>query len=146
VPGLTYVGRLDYMTEGVLLLTTDGTAAHRLTHPSVGVERTYVATVRGDAVGAARIARTGVALGDGEIVLPTDVTARPMGQRRWELEITITEGKHHEVRRMCEALNLDIERLVRTRFGPVKLGNLPAGGNRPLTAAERQALGAITSA
>jgi 23S rRNA pseudouridine2605 synthase len=145
-PGLTYVGRLDYMTEGVLLLTTDGTAAHRLTHPSAGVERTYVATVRGDAVGAARIARDGVALGDGEVVYPTDVSARSIGARRWELEVTITEGKHHEVRRMCEALNLDVERLVRTRFGPVTLGALPTGGSRGLTANERHAIGAITGA
>lgn len=140
VPGLTYVGRLDYMTEGVLLLTTDGTAAHRLTHPSAGVERTYVATVRGDAVAAARAARGGVTLDGGEIVRPVDVTAQPAGQRRWALEVTITEGKHHEVRRMCEALGLDVERLVRTRFGPVRLGNLPTGATRPLTTVERQVI------
>jgi 23S rRNA pseudouridine2605 synthase len=146
VPGLTYVGRLDYMTEGVLLLTTDGTAAHQLTHPSMGVERTYVATVRGDAVTAARMARGGVALGDGEVVRPTGVDVRAIGQRRWEFEITIAEGKHHEVRRMCEALDLDIERLVRTRFGPVRLGTLTSGANRPLTNAEREAIGAMTHA
>jgi 23S rRNA pseudouridine2605 synthase len=146
VPGLTYVGRLDYMTEGVLLLTTDGTAAHRLTHPSAGVERTYVATVRGDAAGAARAARDGVSLGDREVVYPTEVSARPIGARRWELEVTITEGKHHEVRRMCEALNLDVERLVRTQFGPVTLGSLSSGASRGLTATERHAIGAITSA
>jgi 23S rRNA pseudouridine2605 synthase len=140
VPGLTYVGRLDYMTEGVLLLTTDGSAAHRLTHPSAGVERTYVATVRGDAAGAARAARGGVTLDSGEIVRPVDVTAHPVGQRRWAFEVTITEGKHHEVRRMCEALDLDVERLVRTRFGPVRLGNLPTGATRPLTTVERQVI------
>ncbi len=140
VPGLTYVGRLDYMTEGVLLLTTDGTAAHRLTHPSAGVERTYVATVRGDAVGAARMARGGVILDESELVRPVDVAVRAIGQRRWEFEVTITEGKHHEVRRLCEALDLDVERLVRTRFGPVRLGTLAPGANRPLTAAERQVI------
>ena len=140
VPGLTYVGRLDYMTEGVLLLTTDGTAAHRLTHPSAGVERTYVATVRGDAAGAARIARAGVDLGDGEVVRPVEAVARAIGQRRWEFEVTITEGKHHEVRRLCETLDLDIERLMRTRFGPVRLGTLPSGATRPLTASERQVI------
>jgi 23S rRNA pseudouridine2605 synthase len=140
VPGLTYVGRLDYMTEGVLLLTTDGIAAHRLTHPSAGVERTYVATVRGDAAGAARVARAGVTLDDGEIVRPVDATARAIGQRRWEFEVTITEGKHHEVRRLCEALGLDVERLVRTRFGPVQLANLASGASRALTAAERQVI------
>jgi len=146
VPGLTYVGRLDYMTEGVLLLTTDGTAAHRLTHPSAGVERTYVATVRGDAAGAARIARGGVTLDDGEVVRPVDAVARSIGQRRWEFEVTITEGKHHEVRRLCEALDLDVERLVRTQFGPVRLGPLGPGANRPLTSIERQAIGAIVDA
>ena len=140
VPGLTYVGRLDYMTEGLLLLTTDGAAAHRLTHPSAGVERTYVATVRGDAVGAMRIARGGVTLDDGEVVRPVEVVTRPIGQRRWEFEVTITEGKHHEVRRLCEVLDLDVERLVRTRFGPVRLGNLLSGATRPLTATERQAI------
>jgi len=62
-PGMTYVGRLDYMTEGVLLLTTDGEAAHKLTHPSGEVERTYLATVRGDGAAAARVAMKGVELG-----------------------------------------------------------------------------------
>jgi 23S rRNA pseudouridine2605 synthase len=140
VPGLTYVGRLDYMTEGVLLLTNDGAAAHRLTHPSAGVERTYVATVRGDASGAARIARGGVRLDEGEVVRPVDVTARSIGQRRWEFEVTITEGKHHEVRRLCQALDLDVERLVRTRFGPVRLGSLSSGATRALTVVERQVI------
>jgi len=64
-PGMTYVGRLDYMTEGVLLLTTDGEAAHKLTHPSGELERTYVATVRGDGAAAARAAAKGVELEDG---------------------------------------------------------------------------------
>lgn len=146
VPGLTYVGRLDYMTEGVLLLTTDGTAAHHLTHPSSEIERTYVATVRGNAVTAARGARGGVAIAPGEIVRPTAVETRPIGMRRWEFEVTIAEGKNHEIRRMCEALDLDIERLVRIRFGPVRLGSLPPGASRPLTNAEREAIGAITHA
>ena len=79
-PALTYVGRLDFMTEGVLLLTTDGEAAHRLTHPSSEVERRYVATVRGNAVEAVRAARRGVELEDGP-VRPTEVEARPIGGR-----------------------------------------------------------------
>lgn len=136
-PGLTYVGRLDFMTEGVLLLTTDGDAAHRLTHPSREVERTYVATVRGSAAAAAREARRGVKLEDG-VVRPVDVHAEPLGGRRWSFEVTIAEGRNREIRRLCEALGLDVERLVRTRFGPVKLGTLPPGETRPLTAKERQ--------
>jgi 23S rRNA pseudouridine2605 synthase len=142
VPGLVYVGRLDYMTEGVLLLTTDGKAAHALTHPSREVERTYVATVRGDAPGAVKTARRGVQLEDGEVI-PREVSATPMGNRRWAFEVTIAEGRHHEVRRLCDALGLEVERLVRTRFGPIKLGNLAAGASRPLLARERALLDAL---
>jgi 23S rRNA pseudouridine2605 synthase len=143
VPGLTYVGRLDYMTEGVLLLTTDGEAAHKLTHPSSEVERTYVATVRGDAGAAARDAVRGVQLEDG-LVMPRDVYARRVDRGLWELELTITEGRKREVRRLCKALDLVVERLVRTRFGPVKLGSLPSGKTRPLTAREDEIITALT--
>ena len=142
-PALTYVGRLDFMTEGVLLLTTDGDAAHKLTHPSTEVERTYVATVRGDGAAAAREALKGVQLQDG-LVLPRDVSARRIGRGRWELELTIAEGRTREVRRLCEALGLAIERLVRTKFGPVKLGSLPSGKTRPLTAREGEIITALT--
>lgn len=141
-PGLVYVGRLDFMTEGVLLLTTDGTAAHALTHPSREVERTYVATVQGDAVTAAKQARKGIELEDG-LVVPREVIAHPLGGRRWGFEITITEGRTHEVRRICDALGLEVERLVRTRFGPVRLGELPSGEARALTTTERDVLDAI---
>ena len=141
-PGLTYVGRLDYMTEGVLLLTTDGDAAHRLTHPSTEVERTYVATVRGNGAAAVREARRGVELDDG-IVQPERVEARSLSRGLWELELTISEGRTREVRRLCEALGLGVERLVRTRFGPVTLGKLPLGATRDLTAAERRVVDAI---
>lgn len=142
VPGLVYVGRLDYMTEGVLLLTTDGRAAHALTHPSREVERTYVATVRGDAATAVREARHGVQLEDG-LVVPRDVLATPLGNRRWAFQVTIAEGKTHEVRRMCDALGLEVERLVRTQFGPVKLGDLEVGQTRALTTKERAVLDAL---
>jgi 23S rRNA pseudouridine2605 synthase len=139
MPGLTYVGRLDYLTEGVLLLTTDGDAAHLLTHPSSEIERSYVATVRGNVRIAAAEARKGVELEDG-FVRPTAVEARPMGNRTSELELTITEGKNREVRRLCEALGLEVERLVRVRFGPVVLGPLPSGETRPLSSRERHEL------
>jgi 23S rRNA pseudouridine2605 synthase len=141
-PGLVYVGRLDFMTEGVLLLTTDGRAANILTHPSHEVERTYVATVQGDAMSAARIARKGVDLEDGTVT-PRDVIAHPLGGRRWAFEITITEGRTHEVRRICDALGLEVERLVRTRFGPVRLGELPSGAARALSPTERDVLDAL---
>ena len=143
IPGLAYVGRLDFLTEGVLLLTTDGAAAHRLSHPSHEVERTYVATVTGKGDEAARVARQGVMLDDG-IVQPKRVDTRRIGRDRWEFEVTITEGRKREVRRLCSALGLGVERLVRTRFGPVELGDLPSGRTRPLTSRERAALGVMT--
>jgi 23S rRNA pseudouridine2605 synthase len=142
-PGLTYVGRLDYMTEGVLLLTTDGDAAHKLTHPSTEIERTYLATVRGEGADAARAAMKGVKLEDG-LVMPRDVSARRIGRGMWELNITIAEGKTREIRRLCEALGLEVERLVRTKFGPVKLGSLESGRTRPLTARESEIISALT--
>ncbi|HJR64465.1 MAG TPA: pseudouridine synthase [Gemmatimonadaceae bacterium] len=143
VPGLTYVGRLDYLTEGLLLFTTDGRAAHALTHPSREIERTYVATVRGDVGEAVRTARRGVALEDG-VVVPREISALPLGGRRSELTITVTEGRNREVRRLCEALGLDVERLVRVRFGPVTLGSLAPGATRPLTAREQRTIAALT--
>jgi 23S rRNA pseudouridine2605 synthase len=144
VPGLTYVGRLDYMTEGVLLLTTDGEAAHKLTHPSHEIERTYVVTVRGDGAAAARAAMKGVELEDG-LAMPRDVSARRIGRGTWELEVTIAEGRTREVRRLCEALGLEVMRLVRVKFGPVKLGSLESGRTRPLTAREREIISALTT-
>ena len=143
VPGLTYVGRLDYLTEGVLLLTTDGTAANHLTHPSREVERTYIATVRGNAHVAVREARQGVELEDG-VVTPIAIEARNIGRAKYELEITIAEGRNREVRRLCEALGLEVERLVRVAFGPVRLGSLPAGSSRPLTTRERDLIEALS--
>ncbi|HJU89792.1 MAG TPA: pseudouridine synthase [Gemmatimonadaceae bacterium] len=144
VPGLTYVGRLDYLTEGVLLLTTDGAAAHALTHPSREIERTYVATVRGNAGPAARQAMRGVELEDGP-VRATSARAEPKGKGRWELELTIAEGRNREVRRLCEALELEVDRLVRTRFGPVTLGALAPGQTRELTKREREIIAALTT-
>lgn len=142
VPGLTYVGRLDYLTEGVLLLTTDGEAAHRLTHPSSEIERTYVVTVRGDVPTAVRRARGGVELDDG-FVKPEAVDAVQGTDRQWLMTITIREGRTREVRRLCEALDLEVRRLVRTQFGPVRLGSLPAGASRALTARELAVLGSL---
>ncbi|MBK8249112.1 MAG: rRNA pseudouridine synthase [Gemmatimonadetes bacterium] len=135
VPGLSYVGRLDYLTEGLVLLTTDGDAAHTLTHPSSEVERVYVATVTGAARRAMEQAREGVELDDG-MVTPAWVQVRPLGGRRWEFEVAIREGRNREVRRLCAALGLKVERLVRTQFGPIRLGALPVGASRPVTSRE----------
>ena len=138
-PGLTYVGRLDYLTEGALLLTTDGAAAHRLTHPSRKLERTYVASVLGDGEAAIEQAQYGVELEDG-VVKPKRMRGEKIGRGRWELTITIAEGKNREIRRLCEALGLQVDRLVRVKFGPVELGDLGVGKVRSLTRAEVKAL------
>src|SRR4029078_12869503 len=82
IAGLTYVGRLDYLTEGVLLLTTDGEAAHRLSHPSSEVERIYVAEVQGNAKKAAEQARRGVELEDG-MMKPAWVEVHALDNKRW---------------------------------------------------------------
>jgi 23S rRNA pseudouridine2605 synthase len=142
MPGLTYVGRLDYLTEGVLLLTTDGDGAHALTHPSRAVEREYIATVRGNAAAAVRIARRGVELEDGPVRLQ-DIEATSLGGGRWDLRVMIAEGRNREVRRLCLALGLEVDRLVRTRFGPVTLGKLAPGATRKLTAREREIIDAL---
>ena len=138
------MGRLDYMTEGVLLLTTDGDAAHALTHPSRQVERRYIATVRGDAEGAALEAERGVPLEDG-VVRPKDVTVRNLRRGVWELALTIREGKTHEIRRLCETLGLEVLGLLRTRFGPVELGDLASGATRPVLSRERRAIDALVA-
>ena len=89
------------------------------------------------------MAREGVTLDDGP-VHPKRVEARKLGRDRWEFEVTITEGRKREVRRLCTALGLGVERLVRTRFGPVYLGDLPTGATRKLTPRERTALALTT--
>lgn len=144
IAGLTYVGRLDYLTEGLLLLTTDGTAAHVLSHPSSEVARTYVATVTGRGDEAADAARAGVDLPDGP-VKPERVEARKLGRDRWELELTLREGRKREVRRLCTSLGLAVERLVRTHFGPVALGDLATGRTRQLTERERAGIAQLVS-
>jgi 23S rRNA pseudouridine2605 synthase len=99
--------------------------------------------VRGDGGAAARAAVRGVELDDGRVV-PRNVSARRLGRGLWELELTIAEGKTREVRRLCEALDLQVQRLVRTKFGPVKLGSLEKGKTRPLTARENEVISALT--
>ncbi len=143
IPALTYVGRLDFLTEGVLLLTTDGEAAHRLTHPSAEVERVYVATVRGNAKAAAEAARAGVELEDG-VVKPAWVNVMPLENRFWSFEIAIREGRTREIRRLCSALGLEVSHLVRTQFGPVRIGQLEPGRWRELSPREAAMLEVFT--
>jgi 23S rRNA pseudouridine2605 synthase len=138
--GLTYVGRLDVMTTGLLLLTTDGEAVHRLTHPKYRVPRRYTALVHGRPVAdLERLARERVVV-EGRPVLAEDVRVRPGKEGRCILDVTLTEGRNRIVRRWCEAMGLKVERLARLSYGPVRLGDLPVGRSRPLTPREEAAL------
>jgi 23S rRNA pseudouridine2605 synthase len=135
------VGRLDADTEGLLLLTNDGGLAHRLTHPSFGVEKEYLAEVEGaPAPGALRRLRDGVELEDG-ITAPAQVSAVAPNA----LRIVIHEGRNRQVRRMCAAVGHPVVRLVRTRIGPVAERQLPPGEWRPLTLAEVRGLEAAAA-
>ena len=139
VPGLTYVGRLDVMTSGLLLLTTDGAAAHRLMHPRYEVPRTYWLGVHGADVAEIRAALARRIVIDGRAVRVVESRVRPV-KKTIEIELTLAEGRQRIVRRMAEALGLKVEWLHRVAYGPVRLGKLPEGKWRELTRAE---IGAI---
>jgi 23S rRNA pseudouridine2605 synthase len=137
------VGRLDIDTTGLILLTNDGELALRLTHPRFEVEKTYRATVANPPVreAALRALRKGVQLDDGP-------TARAKAKRVGPntIELTIHEGRKHQVKRMCERVGHPVERLERIRFGPLALGDLRPGSYRRLGAAELRALSAEPAA
>ncbi|MBD0293234.1 MAG: rRNA pseudouridine synthase [Jiangellaceae bacterium] len=130
---LFHVGRLDADTEGLILLTNDGELAHRLTHPSYGVAKTYLADVAGPiARDIGRRLRAGVELDDGLVAVDGfRVVGHAAG--RVMIEITVHEGRKHVVRRLLAAVGHPVERLVRTRIGPVALGELKPGRTRALT-------------
>ena len=138
--GLTYVGRLDVMTTGLLLLTTDGEAVHRLTHPRYRVPRRYTALVHGRSTAEVDQASRRRIEVDGRVVAPTAVRVRPGTEGRSIVDVTLTEGRNRIVRRWCEEMGLKVDRLARLSYGPVRLGDLPAGRYRPLTPAEETGL------
>ena len=138
--GLTYVGRLDVMTTGLLLLTTDGEAVHRLTHPRYRIERRYTALVHGRSKAEIEAAARGKVVLDGRPVEPKDVRVRPGKDGRSILDVTLLEGRNRVVRRWCEEMGLKVDRLARLSYGPVRLGDLASGRYRPLTPAEERAL------
>jgi 23S rRNA pseudouridine2605 synthase len=135
-PRVYPVGRLDYDTEGLLLLTNDGDLTHLLTHPRFGVVKTYLAEVDGDPSPAAvRTLREGVALDDG-VTAPARVSVVQRGGATTAVELAIHEGRNRQVRRMCEAVGHPVVRLVRTRIGPLRDGSLKPGTWRALTPTE----------
>jgi 23S rRNA pseudouridine2605 synthase len=137
---LTYVGRLDLMTTGLLLLTTDGEAVHRLTHPRYRIPRRYTALVHGRPPAEISKAVHQRVVIDGRPVQPSEVRVRPGKEGRSILDLTLHEGRNRVVRRWCEALGLRVDRLARLSYGPVRLGDLPPGRSRPLTPREEAAL------
>ena len=136
-PGLVPIGRLDIDSRGLLLLTTDGELAHRVSHPRYGVRKRYRVRVDPAAVDAQVQQLTrGVRLEDG--------VARALDARRGRdpavLELTLSEGRKREVRRMCAAVGLEVTDLVRTAVGPIRLDQLAEGTSRPLTTDEERRL------
>jgi 23S rRNA pseudouridine2605 synthase len=138
--GLTYVGRLDVMTTGLLLLTTDGEAVHRLTHPKYRIPRHYTALVHGRPTAEVAAAVRGKVVIEGRPVVTQQVRVRPGNEGRSIVDVTLTEGRNRIVRRWCEAMGLRVDRLARLSYGPVRLGDLPPGASRPLTPKEEQGL------
>ena len=134
------VGRLDYNTEGLLLLTNDGALANRLAHPSHEVDKGYLVRVRG-MVTAAQLNHlaAGVDLEDGRTAPAQVSLVRESEQNCW-ISITIHEGRYRQVRRMCEAVGLTVVRLKRSRYGFMEIGELKPGQYRLLTPAEVERL------
>jgi 23S rRNA pseudouridine2605 synthase len=133
---LFHVGRLDYDTEGLMLLMNDGELAHRLAHPSYGVLKTYLADVAGPLPrDLGRQLVTGIELDDGVASADRFRVVERAGSRAL-VEITLHEGRKHIVRRMLAAAGHPVSRLVRTRVGPVSLGPLRPGTTRRLTTTE----------
>jgi len=136
---LKYVGRLDRESEGLLLLTSDGSLVHALTHPRFHVKKVYLAWVSRalTAEGARRLEQEGVE-SEGQVLRAGSVRSAqgPAGEAGIWYEVVLFEGKKRQVRRLFEALGVSIRRLVRTQFGSVRLGDLAPGAIRPLTERE----------
>jgi 23S rRNA pseudouridine2605 synthase len=136
------VGRLDADTTGALLLTNDGPLAHRLAHPRYGVEKVYEVEVDGEPT-EERLARLreGVELDDG---VTAPARARRLGSS--SLELVLHEGRKHQVKRMCDAVGTPVERLHRSRYDGLELGDLAPGAWRELTDEEVERLRSATRA
>lgn len=125
------IGRLDFHSEGLLLLTDDGDLAHELMHPRHGVEKAYWAKVRGEpSADAFRRLERGILL-EGRKTLPARLRLVRKGENAW-VEVVIREGRKHQVRKMLEAIGHPVSRLRRVRYAGLELGSLPIGAYRPL--------------
>lgn len=130
------VGRLDYESDGLLLMTNDGELAYRLTHPRYQVPKTYLVKVQGRvSPEALQMLREGVNLEDG-ITQPAKVQVVATGKDSTRLTLTIKEGRNRQVRRMCDTVGYPVLTLRRIGFGPLDLGELPSGSYRRLNDTE----------
>ena len=134
------VGRLDRNSEGLLLFTNDGEFANSIMHPSRHVAKTYRVTVRPDINDDQLVALSDGVVIDGKKTLPTNVVVKEKEPGRVVMLITIREGRNRQIRKMCEAVGLEVARLRRISIGPLKLGMLKPGRWRELTADELRAL------
>jgi 23S rRNA pseudouridine2605 synthase len=132
------VGRLDAETSGLLLLTNDGELAHVLAHPSFGVEKTYIAKVRGRVTAQTmQRLKQGIELDDGPINVDRGrILQQQPGDRHSMVEVTLHSGRNRIVRRMFDAVGHPVVELVRRSFGPLNLGTLKSGAMRELTKVE----------
>lgn len=131
------VGRLDYETEGLLLLTNDGDFTYRVTHPKFHMDKTYIAIIKGGiSISGINQLRHGVRLDDGFKTSPAEAEILDAADNKTMIKITIHEGKNRQVRRMFEAVGCTVIALQRTKIGNVELGNLPLGRWRHLTSHE----------
>src|SRR5262249_26197100 len=135
------VGRLDADAEGLLLLTSDGDLTFRLTHPRHGVPRVYRVLVDGRP-GPSELAvlERGVVLEDGPARASRARHLRRTGSDGAWIELTLSEGRYHEIKRLCRSVGLPVRRLIRVRFGPLALGRLRVGAWRDLSPDEVDAL------
>ena len=138
------VGRLDRDSEGLLILTNDGDFANKLTHPSSHVNKTYRVTVKGAAEEEQLLKMKEGILLDGRKTLPCDCFVAERKPDRTVLIFVLNEGRNRQIRRMCEAVGLEVLRLKRTESAGVKLGMLPQGKWRPLNEREMRRLTNIT--
>ncbi len=130
------VGRLDYHTTGLLLFTNDGDLAYRLTHPRFGVEKTYIAKVKGiPTPGRLDVLRRGLPI-EGVMTNPAKVTFLEAREGKAWISIRIAEGRHHQVRKMFDAIGHRVMKLRRVAIGPQELGNVEPGEWRYLTGKE----------
>ena len=145
MPRVVPVGRLDYDTAGVLLLTNDGELANRLMHPRYGVDKTYRATIAGRlSPEDVKRLHEGIAV-DRETVSSAKVRVVSVRAGYSVVDITIHEGRNRQVRKMFETLGHPVLTLVRLRFGPISLGDLGLGRTRPLSPKELAALRRVGS-